>query len=312
MLGSSSSAIRFPGLVQRRLERVALEHLRAGSGERAVFDFLEPAGEPALLEADSVSWRVFKNPVALLVGGIAAVILEFAEPRVRTGVWEHTTFRTDPLGRMRRTGLAAMITVYGARSGAERMIEGVRRMHERIEGKTREGIPYRANDPELLRWVHATASFGFLEAYCAYVRPLGAGERDRFYGEGPPVARLYGAEGAPTSEREMGELLAEMRPRLERSEIVFDFLRIMRRVPLLPRGFRPLNGVFVRAAVEIVPGPVREVLGLGTRGRLARWERFFLRRAGRLADRIFVESGPAVQSCVRLGLPPEYLYRRSE
>ena len=48
-------------------------------------DFLQPPGEAALLAADSVSWRVFANPVALLVGGVAAVLLELAEPRVRSG-----------------------------------------------------------------------------------------------------------------------------------------------------------------------------------------------------------------------------------
>ena len=49
------------------------------------------------MPADSVAWRVFRNPVALFVGGVTAVILELAEPRVRSGVWDHTTFRTDPL-----------------------------------------------------------------------------------------------------------------------------------------------------------------------------------------------------------------------
>ena len=82
----------------------------------AVVDFTRPAGEPALVAPDSVSWRVFKNPVSLFIGGVAAVILELAEPRVRTGVWEHTKFRSEPLNRMQRTGLAAMVTVYGART----------------------------------------------------------------------------------------------------------------------------------------------------------------------------------------------------
>jgi hypothetical protein len=53
---------------------------------------------------DSISWRVFKNPLSLFIGGAAAVIMELAEPRVRTGVWEHTAFRVDPIRRLRRTG----------------------------------------------------------------------------------------------------------------------------------------------------------------------------------------------------------------
>ncbi len=143
-------------------------------GDQSSADFLHPVGEAALVSPDSVSWRVFKNPLALFVGGIAAVIIELAEPRVRTGVWEHTTFRVDPLRRLRRTGLAAMVTIYGARSKAEAMIARVRRMHDRVAGSTPAGKPYRANDPELLNWVQATA---------AYVRSLSDLERDRYYAE---------------------------------------------------------------------------------------------------------------------------------
>ena len=55
-------------------------------GEQSSTDFLRPAGEAALVSPDSVSWRVFKNPLSLFIGGVAAVIMELAEPRVRTGV----------------------------------------------------------------------------------------------------------------------------------------------------------------------------------------------------------------------------------
>ena len=51
-------------------------------------DFSRPIGEAALVPPDSLSWRVFKNPLSLFIGGVTAVILELAEPRVRTGVWE--------------------------------------------------------------------------------------------------------------------------------------------------------------------------------------------------------------------------------
>lgn len=80
--------------------------LRSGleAATRALFDlgdqsadFLRPAGEAALVPPDSVSWRVFKNPLSLFIGGVAAAIMELAEPRVRTGVREHTTFRSDPI-----------------------------------------------------------------------------------------------------------------------------------------------------------------------------------------------------------------------
>ena len=272
-------------------------------------DFTAPAGEPALAAPDSVSWRVFKNPVALFVGGITAVILELAEPRVRSGVWDHSTFRTDPLTRLKRTGLAAMVTVYGARSVAEKMIAGVGRQHARVGGSTPDGTPYRATDVALLNWVQATASFGFLEAYCALVTPLSDADKDRFYAEAAPAARLYGATGAPTSRAAWEGQLAAILPRLEPSAIVLEFLGLMRDTPVAPGALRRLQRPLIRAAVGLVPGPVRDVLGLGPEWVPRPFELKAIRLAGRLADRIAVPEAPPAQACVRMGLPGDWLYR---
>lgn len=272
--------------------------------------FAQPAGEPALAPPDSVSWRIFKNPVALAAGGVAAVILELAEPSVRTGVWEHSGFRRDPVRRLERTGMAAMVTVYGARSVAEAMIAGVVRMHDRVAGTTPAGEAYRANDPRLLNWVQATATFGFIEAYHRYARTLTPAEIDRAYAEGAAAARLYGATGAPRSDAERWAQFDAMRERLEPSPIVFEFLAIMNSAPIVPALLRPAQRLLIRAAVELVPGWVRERLGLGEGFGLRSWERPLVRLAGALADRIVLRSSPAVQSCRRLGLPDSYLYRR--
>ena len=271
-------------------------------------DFTQPAGEEALVGPRSVSWRVFKNPVALFVGGVAAVILELAEPRVRTGVWEHSSFRSDPVRRLQRTGLAAMVTVYGARSVAERMIAGVVRRHGAVAGTVPGGEAYRARDPALLAWVHATASFGFAETYHRYACPLGREDFDRFYAEGTPAARLYGALDAPASRAELHALFAAMRGRLEPSPIVFEFLDIMRAAPVFPAPLRPAQRMLVRAAVETVPDWVRERLGLTAAHGLRGWEPL-VRRLGSLSDRVVLRSGPAAQSCLRLGLPADHLYR---
>src|ERR1700736_3829663 len=194
----SSSIIRLPWSLQRRLDAAAGALLNPPKCRP--IDFSRPLGEAALYLPDSLSWRIFKNPVALLIGGIAAVILELAEPAVRTGVWEHSSFRTDPMGRLQRTGLAAMVTVYGARSIAVPMIAGVVRMHAKVAGETPAGVPYSAGGVPLLTWVQATASFGFAEAYSRYVDPLSEAYLDALYREGGPVSQLYGALDAPRSE----------------------------------------------------------------------------------------------------------------
>lgn len=300
------NAIVFPSPLQKRLEAVAAEFIRLESG--ANIDFSMPPGEPALLAPDSVSWRVFKNPLSLYIGGIAAVILELAEPRVRTGVWAHTTFRTAPLPRLRRTGLAAMMTVYGPRSSAEEMIARVCAAHGRIAGLTPDGQPYRADDPELLDWVHGTASFGFVEAYHAYASELSTGQQDCFYAEGAVPAQLYGATNAPRSRHALAQLFEAMSDRLEPSAIVFEFLDIMRHAAILPRPLNAMQGLLVKAAVGIVPAWVRGRLGITSDWALHGWQQQAVRRAGALADRIVLSSGPAVQSCRRLGLPDTYLY----
>lgn len=303
------AAMTLPAPLQRRLEAAAAHFLNPDHA--GTVDFATPAGEPALADPDSISWLIFKNPLALFIGGIAAVLLELAEPRVRTGVWNHTTFRSDPLRRIQRTGFAAMITVYGARSEAETLIARVRGIHASIRGTTPDGQAYRADDPHLLAWVHATASFGFLEAYKAYVHRLSAEECDRYFADGSTSAHLYGAEDTPATQAEMTALFEKMTGMLEPSPVLPEFLDIMERTPMLPYPLDRMQGRLVKAAVAILPASLQEQLGLQERWRLSGWERHVIARMGLLADRLMVRSSPAVQACRRMGLPDDYLHIRA-
>jgi uncharacterized protein (DUF2236 family) len=300
------SIIRLPRILSRSLDAAALDFLNSGSTRK--FDFSRPLGEPALLSPDSISWRIFKNPVALWTGGIAAVILELAEPSIRAAIWDHSSFRSDPLGRLRRTGMAAMMTVYGPRSTSQAMIAGVVRMHGKIHGKDALGRNYSANDSGLLTWVQATAAYGFGNAYHRFVRPLTANQLDRFYGEGAPASELYGVMAAPRSRAELDRVMEAMRGELEPSECIFQFLRIMNESPALPRAVRSMQRLLVRAAVELVPDMVRERLGLTAEFGLSPWQRPIARLAGLAADRVVLPHGPAAQACLRLGYPVTHLY----
>jgi uncharacterized protein (DUF2236 family) len=301
-----SRPIRLPPPFAGRLDGMA-DALMTPPGMEV--DFARPEGEAALVAADSVSWRVFKNPMALFIGGVAAVLLELAEPRVRAGVWQHSSFRSDALTRLQRTGLAAMVTVYGARSQAEAMIAGVVRAHDRVTGTTSEGLPYRANDPELLRWVQATATFGFLTAYGRFAHRLSRAEMDRGIAEAAPAARLYGVPDPPLSLDALEALFAEMDARLVPSPVIGEFLDIMARVEAFPAALRPLQRMMLKAAVSLLPGPLRARLGLGA-WRLSRWERAIVTAAARAGDRLVLPKAPPAQACLRLGLPVDWLYRR--
>jgi uncharacterized protein (DUF2236 family) len=63
------------------------------------------------------------------------------------------------------------------------MIARIRQMYDGVAGLTPAGEIHRANDPELLNWVQATAAYAFLQAYHTHVRPLFDLRRDRYYAE---------------------------------------------------------------------------------------------------------------------------------
>ena len=301
------SPLPLPPVLLRRIDAAARGLMQPRNS--VVVDFAQPHGEQALVAPNSVSWRIFKNPVALFVGGVAAVILELAEPSVRSGVWEHSSFRSDPVHRLQRTGMAAMVTIYGAHSVSEAMIAGVVRMHGKVQGETSAGQAYQASDVRLLSWVQATAGYGFTEAYHRYVCQLTRREMDRLCEEGAPAARLYGALDTPGSRAKLDALLEAMRGRLEPSPIVFEFLQIVRNAPAFPAPLRPMQRLLVRAAVDLTPDWLRDILGLTAQYGLRSWEKPLVRQIGALSDKLMLRSSPAVQSCLRLGLPADYLYR---
>ncbi len=272
-------------------------------------DYTSPVGEPAFAGPESISWQVFKNPVALAVGGICAVLLEFADSRIRSGVWDHSVFKTDPIGRSKRTGTAAMVGVYGPQAAARRVIQGVTNMHSRVSGETPSGEAYRALEQELLDWVSATASYGFLVAYDRFVRPLSDADKLRFFAEGETVAGLYGVQTKIRSLADFDAMMGKLLPRFEPHPINTEFLDIMksgRAAPGVPKG---LQSSLVNAAVEILPPDVRARLGLGPDYDLTPAGRIAVKSMARIAESIPDTAGPPAQACERLGLPRSFLWK---
>ena len=272
-------------------------------------DFAAPLGEPALLAPDSVQWRVYKNPIALGIGGIAAVLLEFAEPRIRSGVWDHSTYKVDPIGRSRRTGLVAMLACYGPASSAKAVIGQVNRLHGKVKGETPAGETYRALDPVLLDWVAATAAYGFLMAYDRFVYPVSDADKDRFMRDGDAIGREFGARHTPPTIDAFMTMMDELEPRFEPHPIIFEFLDIIQSGRAAPSVPRFLHRAIARASVSLLPGHIRTRLDLGPRFDLTRFDRIALRLAGRLADRHVDRAAPHCQASVRLGLPHDFLFK---
>jgi uncharacterized protein (DUF2236 family) len=243
-------------------------------------DFASPPGESALLHPGSVAWRIYKNPVAMAVGGVAAVLLEFADPRIRSGVWDHSIYKVNPIGRSKRTSMAAMVGVYGPASAARRVIQGITNMHAKVSGLTPSSEAYRALDSDLLDWVSATAAFGFLTAYDRFVAKLSEADKARYYREGAAVARLYGVTSHASSSEDFLTMMRRLEHRFEPHPIVGEFLAIIQSGKAAPGTPRFLHRALARAAVSILPPSVRQKLALRQAFDLKRRDRLALTFAG--------------------------------
>lgn len=273
------------------------------------FDYSQPAGAAALLHPGSVAWRIYKNQIALAIGGVAAVLMEFADPRIRSGVWDHSIYPVDPIGRSQRTGHAAMIGVYGPADAARRVIAGVGRMHAKVSGQTPGGIAYAATDPELVDWVSATAAYGFLTAYHTFVAPVSEGDQNRFFREGEAVAVLYGVQNKPSCLADFFAMMENLAPGFEPHPINREFLDIIQSGKAAPNVPRFLHRALARAAVSILPPLIRERLELGREYDLSFLDRAAVKLVARMAERKLDPASPPAQASTRLGLPSDFLYR---
>src|SRR2546423_2836835 len=128
-----------------------------------------------LFPDDSIVRQVNRENV-LILGGGRALLMQLAHPKVAAGVDEHSDFRVRPIERLRRTVLMTMAIVFGDRQTALAAVNAVNRTHARVRGRD-----YRALDPELLLWVHATLVDSALVTYETFVRPLSVSAREEFY-----------------------------------------------------------------------------------------------------------------------------------
>lgn len=264
-------------------------------------DFLKPQGDAGLLGPGSVAWRVHANPVSLGVGAVAAVILELAEPAVRAGVWDHSNFKTDPIGRRERTLRAAMAVTYGSSELAQKTFNYVTALHHRVRGVDHTGQPYEAMDQRLLCWVHVTAHWGFLQAYLRYVNPhLPRSDQDRYYTEVHAIGRGYGVQDVPASVDQIEACLRETIPRLYVNDTVQEFLQIASAAGT-SASQRWLKRRAVQAAIALLPPEFAQAVGVQAK---PSWiDSPLLRTAARFANwQLHRTDGPAQQACRRVGV----------
>lgn len=66
----------------------------------------------------AVAWRVHGDVTSMMIGGISGLLLQMLHPAVLAGVWDHSNFRADMHGRLRRTARFIAVTSYSDRAAA--------------------------------------------------------------------------------------------------------------------------------------------------------------------------------------------------
>src|SRR3569623_1617225 len=207
-----------------------------------------------LFAPDSISWRVHIDVTSMMVGGIAALMLQMLHPRELAGVWDHSGFRDDMQARLRGTARFVAQTTVETRAAAEAQIARVRHIHDAVAGTLPDGTPYSANDPRLLAWVHVAEATSFLDA------------------------RMRNGDPVPMSRAEAAAIIADFRPELCADERSAEVLRVLLIQPSPSPMLVPFQALTMNAAIDLLPDwarrmhglrsrrPLRPAVRLGTRG----------------------------------------------
>ena len=222
--------------------------LTAGSGQYPEFPVAD-ADDPGLFGPDSITWRVHGHR-SMLVGGLRALLVQSLHPLAMAGVAEHSNYRTDPLGRLARTGRYVATTTYGTTAAAERSIAAVRAVHGRVHGVADDGRVYDARDPALLSWVHNVEVESFLVAYRTYGGGLSDADADQYVREMRVLGLRLGADDLPVTAAGLSEWIGAHRE-VRASAAAHDAVRFLM-LPPLPVAMLPTYGVIAAGAVELL------------------------------------------------------------
>ena len=213
-------------------------------------------------ERDSPIRMVHGDVVGMMAGGMAALLLQMLHPHALQGVLDHSNFRADMQGRLRRTARFIAETSFADRETAQAAVERVNRIHAVVKGTLPDGTPYSAQDPRTLAWVHVAGAACFLEGYLRYARPgMPLAEQDEYFRQYALVGHKLGAAPLPETKRAAEALVQDFRPELIPSPAAREIARIV----LEPQEDGMPTGIklaLAAAATDILPPFARTLLGL--------------------------------------------------
>lgn len=271
-------------------------------------DYETPAGDPGLFGPDTVTWRVHADFPGMLAGGLCALLLQALHPRALAGVWDHSDFRADLVGRLRRTTAFVAGTTYAGTAESRRLIARVSAIHTHVRGTTADGIAYAATDPDLLTWVHVSEAYAFMQGFRAYAGMiLPPGVEDRYYDESRRVAEMLGARDVPASAAAVAGYFDQVRPELRFDARSREVLDVLRRVRLPVPGATLSREVFLGAGAALLPDWASALLRTTPVQRIREQSCARLLRTSAPLFRAALPDGIAPRACRRVQVPPAIL-----
>ena len=222
-----------------------------------------PASDDALFPRGSVIRRVHGDVTSMMVGGVAALLMQMLHPKALGGVWDHSDVAEDQLGRLRRTARFIAVTTFGHRDKAMAAIAKVKAIHERVSGTLPDGTQYRATDPWLLAWVHVAGAVNFLDGWRRYAEPrMSRQDQDDYFAQSGEVARLLDADPVPRTRAEAERLIRDFRAELNADDRTRSFRDFVLKAPAPSVAEAPVQALLMNAAVDLMPDFAREMHGL--------------------------------------------------
>jgi uncharacterized protein (DUF2236 family) len=250
------------GELAERIRLKLVDNVRAVFNDSASGQEPVPPSDDALFERDTPIRMVHADVVGMMVGGIRGLLLQMLHPHALQGVLDHSDFRQDAHGRLRRTARFIAVTTFGERDAAMRAIDRVNRIHTRIDGTLLDGTPYSAQNPRTLAWVHVAEATSFLAAYLRHVKPdMSRADQDEYYRQFAVIARALGADPVPETKSQAQAIFAELRKDLTTSpeaREIADWVLNQR-----PKGAPPGAQALIGAeAIALLPSFARPMLGV--------------------------------------------------
>ena len=161
----------------------------------------EHPADGGLFGPGSVVWRVNRDRCFPLAG-MRSLMVQALHPLAMAGVAQHSSWKQDPFGRLAATNSYLLTTTYGDTASALAAGAWVRKVHKHVRGTDPEtGLPYSAEDPDLLLWVHAGMVDSIVTVVQRYGRTLDGADADRYVAEMVSFAEVVGVprEQVPAS-----------------------------------------------------------------------------------------------------------------